>query len=105
MDRSSYLKILYTVLKVPFYCFDGVRLCLCGTAAVNGPIVHPTDGTKSEYGAGGQYADNLPLHLSFAVRHIFAIGQSSLTVLTVCVQTFNSLNPGGKYMSHLLQNQ
>jgi hypothetical protein len=28
-----------------FYCCDGVRLCLCGTAAANGPIVHPPDDT------------------------------------------------------------
>jgi hypothetical protein len=28
-----------------FYCCDGVRLCLYGTAAANGPIVHPPDGT------------------------------------------------------------
>jgi hypothetical protein len=25
------------------YCYDGVRLCLYGTAAANGPIVHPPD--------------------------------------------------------------
>jgi hypothetical protein len=27
------------------YCYDGVRLCLCGTAATNGPFVHPPDDT------------------------------------------------------------
>jgi hypothetical protein len=26
-----------------YYCYDGVRLCPCGTAATNGPIVLPTD--------------------------------------------------------------
>jgi hypothetical protein len=28
-----------------FYCYDGVRPCLCGSAASNGPIVHPLDDT------------------------------------------------------------
>jgi hypothetical protein len=27
------------------YHYDGVRLCLCGTAAANGPFVHPPDDT------------------------------------------------------------
>jgi hypothetical protein len=28
-----------------FYCYDGARLCFRGTAAANGPIVHPPDDT------------------------------------------------------------
>jgi hypothetical protein len=28
-----------------YYWRDGVRLCLCGTAAANGPIVRPPDDT------------------------------------------------------------
>jgi hypothetical protein len=28
-----------------FHYYDGVKLCLCGTAAANGPFVHPPDDT------------------------------------------------------------
>jgi hypothetical protein len=41
----------YTVLPTTFfYCYDGVRLCRCGTAAANRPTVHTADDT-GEYGA------------------------------------------------------
>jgi hypothetical protein len=35
------------------YCYNGVRLCLCETAATNRPIVHPPISYVSEYGAAG----------------------------------------------------
>jgi hypothetical protein len=28
-----------------YYFYDGVKLCLCGTVAANGPIVRPPDDT------------------------------------------------------------
>lgn len=29
-----------------FFCYDGVRLCFCGTAAANGPTVHLPEDTR-----------------------------------------------------------
>jgi hypothetical protein len=34
-----------TEQRLSSYCYYGVRPCLCGTAAANGPFVHPPDDT------------------------------------------------------------
>jgi hypothetical protein len=35
----------YKLLNVSYCCCDGVRLCLCGTPAANGPIAQSPDDT------------------------------------------------------------
>jgi hypothetical protein len=41
-------KLIETRLQFS-YCCDRVRLCLCGTAAANGPIVSPLDNMKQRW--------------------------------------------------------
>jgi hypothetical protein len=42
---QSVWKITHLYSYLLCYCYYGVRLCLCGTAAANGPTVHPPDDT------------------------------------------------------------
>jgi hypothetical protein len=45
------------MVTVHYYCYNGVRLCICGTAVANIPTVHPPDNTRVNMEHWWNYTD------------------------------------------------